>query len=109
MSPHDSTGQPILSEFAGDADMADLVETFVTELPNRLKAIQDSMAQQDLDTLARLAHQLKGSAGGYGFPQITQQAAALEKQARGHDELTGVAHEVRALAKLCARARAKSA
>ncbi len=28
--------------------------------------------------LARLAHQLKGAAGGYGFPRISEAAAVLE-------------------------------
>lgn len=104
MSENDS--QPIISNFANDQDILDLVEQFVDDLPRRIAAIQQSLAQQDLDTLQRLTHQLKGSAGGYGFPDITKQAASVESSIKMQTEIDNVAREVFALADLCNRARA---
>ena len=40
-----------------------------------------ALGEGDLGALQRLAHQLKGSGGGYGFPALTKLAAAVEQQA----------------------------
>ena len=37
----------------------------------------------DVETLKRLAHQLSGSAGGYGFPTISEAARAVRAEAVG--------------------------
>jgi HPt (histidine-containing phosphotransfer) domain-containing protein len=53
-----------------------------------------------------LAHQLKGAGGSYGFPAITEAAAAVENAlADGLDEPT-LRDRVETLASLCRRARA---
>ena len=104
-SPHN---REIVSKLADDPDMADIVKLFVDELPGRLKAIEDSLTQQDFDALVRLAHQLKGAAGGYGFPQITDAAKALEESAQATQDLDRLNTEVRELGDLCQRARAEA-
>lgn len=70
---------PIHSEFRDDPDYADLLKTFGEELPLRIKALQDAFAQRDFAQLKNLAHQLKGSGGGYGFPQLSTAAGKLEQ------------------------------
>ncbi|XAM01674.1 Hpt domain-containing protein [Phycisphaeraceae bacterium D3-23] len=110
MSGADSTNAsntPLHSEFAGDPEMAELIAFFSGELGQRISAIQQSLDAQDLDALHRLAHQLKGSSGGYGYPSIGQAAARLEaesKQAVAGEaaDLQGAAAE---LIDLCNRAR----
>lgn len=101
-------GAPLVSQLADDADMLDLVEMYVAELPTRVDAITAALRQGDLDTLTRLSHQMKGSAGGYGFPQITDAARAVELDCKAKADLAKITDEVRALADLCARARAKA-
>lgn len=98
---------PLVSEFADDADMLELVEMFVSELPERVSALQNALKAQDIANLARTAHQLKGAAGGYGFPTITDAAAELEKCAKAADQIDKLAQEVKNVADLCTRARAK--
>ncbi len=56
-----------------------------------------------LDPARRLAHRLKGSAGGFGFPDIMRTAAALEASARAGDA-AGAAALVVELQALCDRA-----
>ncbi|MBT6497087.1 MAG: response regulator, partial [Planctomycetaceae bacterium] len=68
----------LVSELADDEDMLELVEMFVGELPERIAAIERSIDEQDLETLGVLAHQLKGAAGGYGFPTMTDAARLLD-------------------------------
>ncbi len=97
---------PLLSTMAGDADMAELIRAFVSELPQRVEAIARALDQEDLSSLARLSHQLKGSAGGYGFPAITDAAAVLEGGARARQDLDTLRGHLERLADLCRRASA---
>ncbi len=70
---------PIVSGFATDPDMAELVALFVQEMPARLASLKASWQSQELSEVQRLAHQIKGASGGYGFSQVGSAAAALEK------------------------------
>jgi PAS domain S-box-containing protein len=58
---------------------AKLVETFANRLPERCAAIRAAADAVDEALIKRLAHQLKGAAGGYGFSSVTDAAASLEK------------------------------
>jgi HPt (histidine-containing phosphotransfer) domain-containing protein len=69
----------IYSEFKDDPDMADLVDSYVSSVPEKLEIIEKCISTEDVQTLARVVHQLKGSAGSYGFPAITSLAAELEQ------------------------------
>ena len=73
---------PLRSELVDDPDMLELVDLFVGELPDRIQAIAAALETHDTDSVTRLAHQLKGAGGGYGYPKITEDAAALERAAR---------------------------
>ena len=58
------------------------------------------MANADFEALQRLAHQLKGAGGSYGYPALTDPAKALEETAKARDhEAAGLAFTP--LAKLC--------
>ena len=78
MLPESQTTDVLLSEWADDEEMLELVEMFVGALLERVAAIEQALEQEDLSTLASLSHQMKGSAGGYGFPTITDVAAQLD-------------------------------
>lgn len=69
---------PITSEFAGDPDMAILITEFVASLPGRAHAILDRINQGAIEQARTMAHQLKGAGGGYGFPQVTDAARAVD-------------------------------
>lgn len=99
------TGE-LVSDIADDADMVELVEMFVDELPEKVANMTKSLEDQDFDTLSRLAHQLKGSGGGYGFPTITEAAKILENNAKGGQDIEALAAQIKELASLCNRARA---
>jgi HPt (histidine-containing phosphotransfer) domain-containing protein len=72
---------PLSSDLADDPDMAELIEMFLAELPDRIAAVRTAIAAGQRDQVKRLAHQLKGAAGGYGYPAITDAAADLEHAA----------------------------
>ncbi len=103
ISTQESTPCPLVSELTDDG-MLELVEGFVSELPGRIVAIERALGEQDLATLGTLSHQLRGSAGGYGFPSITQASGLLESSAKTGEELETLTEQTRALVELCRRA-----
>jgi CheY-like chemotaxis protein len=57
-------------------DVADLVPTFLRHQRSALAGVDDQ--PENADQLRRFAHNLKGSAAGYGFPELGELAGALE-------------------------------
>lgn len=104
---------PIYSQLADDPDMVELVEMFVSELPNRVEAVLQHWQNRDLRELRRLVHQLKGSSGGYGFSQLGHAAGRLEMElgtmidCSEQNELEKIKSGVDELVRLCQRVRAK--
>lgn len=96
---------PMVSELAGDTELADILEIFVAELPKRMRSVEEALNTSDYALVGRLAHQLKGSAGGYGFPVISEVAGILEKHAGASADVAAITEQVRRLADLCASAR----
>ena len=94
---------PLVSEAADDPELGTVLATFVGRLPERVAAMEEALAARDLKSLAVLAHQLRGVAGGYGFPSITEAATALEAAVTAQRD---VERRLAALAVLCRRARA---
>jgi HPt (histidine-containing phosphotransfer) domain-containing protein len=94
----------LLSEFADDPEMVELVELFVAGLPAQMAKLEAAGAAGDHDGLRRLAHQLKGAAGGYGFPTITDAAGSLEAVTTAGAPF---GEELSALLHLCRCARAQ--
>jgi signal transduction histidine kinase/CheY-like chemotaxis protein/HPt (histidine-containing phosphotransfer) domain-containing protein len=105
-------GTPMLTTgFAGpplddDPELRELVQMFVDGLPERARLLERSFWAGDLDRVAQLAHQLKGTAGGYGFPSLGEAAARLEKSARTRAALDEVRGAVADVAALCEQAQA---
>lgn len=111
MTPERSiSGQPqIISEFADDAEFCDLIQLFVSELPDRVASIENAFTQGNHEEVTRLAHQLKGSGPGYGFPTIGEAAGTIEEWYRARstpsiDELVAVREQIDNLVDLCRRA-----
>jgi signal transduction histidine kinase/CheY-like chemotaxis protein/HPt (histidine-containing phosphotransfer) domain-containing protein len=97
-----SSAEPLESELANDPDVADIVAEFVKVAHARSASILAAVNTGDNPTLARLVHQLKGAAGGYGFPSITEQARVVEAALASGDR-KGLLASVVALSTLCAR------
>lgn len=99
---------PLRSELSGDPEMADLIGLFLAELPKRVESLTQAWRARELQTVQHLAHQLKGSSAGYGFPAIGTAAAKIEDCIRAgdpqHVHLDQLAHQVQELISLCHRA-----
>jgi HPt (histidine-containing phosphotransfer) domain-containing protein len=99
----DGDPAPLHSALAGDPDLADVLPQFVRSLGARASSLR--AAAGDLVTLRRLAHQLKGAAGGYGFPLISEAAERLERAVDDDPHSGDVEVLLEDLAGLCIRAR----
>lgn len=79
--PANEFTQPVLDFIRSqndDEDFVELVELYVSEMPERTAELRKLFKLGDIDALKTRAHQIKGSATGYGFPQLTNLAAGLE-------------------------------
>ncbi len=96
------------SDYGADPELADLVQQFVVEMPDRVGVLVDFAGQADWHGLARAAHQMKGAAGSYGFHPLTPFAARLEsacKEGRAEESITELLCD---LIEMCGRVRAGS-
>ncbi|MCZ6794004.1 MAG: ATP-binding protein [Planctomycetota bacterium] len=66
-----------------DPELIRLVESFLSSLPGKLGEIEKMLVSGDRVSVARSAHQLKGAAGGYGYPAMGEKADELERLAAG--------------------------
>ncbi len=65
-----------------DQVFLDLVGEFVDVLPERIEEIRQAASLSDWTTVTSLAHQLKGSGGGFGFSEVSTTAAVVESLCR---------------------------
>jgi CheY-like chemotaxis protein/HPt (histidine-containing phosphotransfer) domain-containing protein len=93
------------SDFADDPEMTDLVVNFVGSLPERMEELRQVAARGQGELLRMRVHQLKGAAGGYGFPAITVAAARAERALADGASIEEVTEQLEALIQLCRRAR----
>jgi HPt (histidine-containing phosphotransfer) domain-containing protein len=76
---------PVHSTFADDEDFAELLRAFADTIPEKQQTVLDLHRAGAFDELRCWAHQLKGAAGGYGFPELTEVAAELEQACKAQD------------------------
>jgi signal transduction histidine kinase/CheY-like chemotaxis protein/GGDEF domain-containing protein len=85
---------PMISALADNEKFRAVLEKFVARLPHRVEEIQRLLNAQDMDQLVRAVHQLKGAAGGYGFPDITLAAGRTEDLIKRAEDLSAISEQV---------------
>jgi signal transduction histidine kinase/CheY-like chemotaxis protein/HPt (histidine-containing phosphotransfer) domain-containing protein len=98
--PCDALITPIYSTLAiEDAEFKALVAQYVNRLPEVVEEIIEAVEQQQWDKVRFLAHKLRGSGGGYGFPQLTDIATKISFQVNNENywELNQLADELKTL------------
>lgn len=72
---------PITSTLLVDEpEFADLVETFVKQLPESVVKIKQLFQDQNWPQLKQEVHDLKGMGGGFGYPMLTDLAGKIESR-----------------------------
>ncbi len=95
------TKPPISSQFEHDADLADLIPMFINDLETRVQELRDAFEAEDLEEVRLVAHKVRGSAGGYGFPDLTDIAGQVEDSIRSGCGVGEVGEELGELVGLC--------
>jgi HPt (histidine-containing phosphotransfer) domain-containing protein len=67
------------------ADVADIAPGYLQNRIRDLDTLKDALARKDFDSIAKLAHKIKGTAGSYGFDDLSVIAKALETAAKSQD------------------------
>jgi CheY-like chemotaxis protein/HPt (histidine-containing phosphotransfer) domain-containing protein len=70
--------EPLRSQFAEDPELAGILDQFIERLPQTISSMAEALANNEIEGLRGLAHQLKGVGAGYGYPRLTELAGALE-------------------------------
>lgn len=96
----------VVSTLRGDPLLADLVKLYVQEMPERIARLESLAVARQWEELAQAAHQLKGSAGGYGFGMLSAPADRLERVIRSGGEEPAILQALRELVQLCRCVRA---
>jgi signal transduction histidine kinase/CheY-like chemotaxis protein/HPt (histidine-containing phosphotransfer) domain-containing protein len=72
--------KPSLPEaLATNPRFAPLLKAYIEAMPETADQIQSALDARDTQQLRFMTHRLKGTAGNYGFPSITETAGASEK------------------------------
>lgn len=90
------------STLEGTDDYEELLATFCRVVGQRIVKIRTAFADGDGERLRALVHQLKGSAGCYGFSHLVAAAASCEDQLRGGHDVASVAAMVDEIERLVA-------
>lgn len=68
-----------------DADIAELIPSFLENRCQDVAAIPSALERGDYDAVRAIGHDMKGTGAGYGFDAITDLGARLEQAAKdGH-------------------------
>ena len=85
----------VFSEFSDDPEFAELLQDFAARIETIRSEIRDAVCSGDLEQLESKAHQLKGAAGGYGFPGLSGVAGRLESASHSRaTELSEIVSEL---------------
>ena len=61
-----------------DEGLMDIMPSFIELTEQDMQALSSAIEGNDLETVKKLAHTLKGDSGGYGFEEMSRIAKSLE-------------------------------
>ncbi|MDP1562206.1 MAG: Hpt domain-containing protein [Pirellulaceae bacterium] len=98
------TNTVLYSELRDDPDFLPLIEHFVCRLIDKADRMLELIKSRRFDEIAQLAHQLKGSGGGYGYPTLSEAARAVEFASKNDPQVDQVKPLILELSELCHQA-----
>jgi HPt (histidine-containing phosphotransfer) domain-containing protein len=69
-----------------DLDIAELIPQYFALCRRDLDKLRDAFLQRQFVQVRMLGHNLKGSGGAYGFPELSEIGAAIEAAGKAGDE-----------------------
>lgn len=99
-----NAAEPIFSTQWNDNRLRPLILTFLESLEREIQQLCDYVTAGDTEALRKSSLSLKGSAGGYGFPQIGAAAQEVLKAMEPGVEPDTIRAKIDALVALCQNA-----
>jgi HPt (histidine-containing phosphotransfer) domain-containing protein len=65
--------------------MEDVVPGYLAKRRAEVPVYTEALARHDFDSIQRLAHKMRGTGAGYGFPVLTELGHVMEKAAVARD------------------------
>ena len=87
----------------------EIVEQFVGDLPSRMQALEEALDSENYEQVRRMAHQLKGAFGSYGYQPLAAAACQLEQDARSGSQIEVIRWQVEQLVRMCQQTSAAPA
>lgn len=97
-------GGDIVSFLSGNPDYHKAIETFVDNLPERIREMQKALDEENLQDLNFKAHTLKGLGGFAGFPIYSEMAKSIE-QALKDSQIDQVKAKLDEMVSICRRTK----
>ena len=94
---------PIFSQLADDPDLCGIVKMFVDEMPTRIDRLIRDFNSKNWDELKNTAHKLRGTAGCYGFGEVTSIAGKLEHSLKTEMSEEDIQQSLNELIEICQR------
>ncbi len=95
---------PLFSDKWSDLSMRPLIHSYLDRLDKRIGEVMGLLGAEDRVGLQRLCQELKGSAKGYGYRQISDAAAEVQHLASAGAPIDRLRAAATALTQLCAAA-----
>ena len=95
---------PLRSIYADDDMIAEILPAFVHNMPKYVEQLRTLVGRREWSAAAKVCHDLKGTSGGYGYPQIGALAHQLEVEIKGSCQLPLIEQYLHAVTKLCEQA-----
>ena len=105
MQNEETRDVPLRSTYADDEAIAEILPVFINNMPRYLTDLDTKLGAGDWVGAARVCHDLKGTAGGYGYPDIGRAASQLEAEIKGDKDAAKIQTHLAEVKALCARAR----
>jgi CheY-like chemotaxis protein/HPt (histidine-containing phosphotransfer) domain-containing protein len=93
----------VQSNKADDPLISTVLDAYIQGLPEQVSKMSQCLHRADLRALKLIAHQLKGSGGSYGFPEISTRAKNAESAIVTKEPMERIMHEVQSLVELIRR------
>ncbi len=68
-----------------DPDISDLIPGFLENRQKEIQTISEALIRKEYETIRIIGHSMKGYGAGYGFDEISDIGAAMEKAAEKAD------------------------
>ncbi|MCS7204200.1 MAG: Hpt domain-containing protein [Leptospiraceae bacterium] len=74
-------------------EIQDIVPVFLEEFDKNVKLLEQAIDSQDYETIRSITHKIKGSAGGYGFHQISEYSKVIENLAKNRSPIEQIQNQ----------------